>query len=792
MKKVIWISMVIAVAFAACKSTSNIKEEVEYTSNIKGLASPLRLKPDTTRFLITDYITGDVKADSLILEGKKLGTNALGEIVIPFNTSSPVSNMKVYAGGISHDIPVFRSEKIKYTFQYKATSDAVKEVGIAGSMNGWNYKASPLRLENGLWTGSFTLDPGLYQYRIWEDGKEMMDKNNTNTADNGLGGRNNVFEVGEKHALPSLIHSLETTRDSMVLLAPADLTTILVYCENRLIDFKRSGDRVSITIPAFAKNLDRSFIRVFASDAHHRTNDLLIPLTHGDVITASINLDRTDLQNSVMYFVMIDRFFDGDSTNNRPTLDKSILPQANNLGGDLQGIIAKIKSGYFKELGITTIWISPISRNAEGAWGLWDKGVKSTFSAYHGYWPTALTKVDDRLGSEQAFKELIDIAHENGMNVLLDYVAHHVHQDHLLYKQHPEWTTPLYLPDGTMNTEKWDEHRLTTWFDTFLPTWDFSKPEVVEALTDTAMCWVNNYDLDGFRHDATKHIPEAFWQTLTRKMKSQSDKKLFQIGETYGNPELISSYVNSGQMDAQFDFNLYDAMVDAFAKPETSFENLERVVNQSSTYYGSHHLMGNITGNQDRARFISYADGSVAFSEDPKLAGWTRKITNKSVDGYNRLLQLEAFMMTVPGIPCIYYGDEIGLPGANDPDNRRMMKFDGLDSLQNHVKTSLAALTKLRTSNMALTYGEMIPLYNSGNIYAFARNYFGKTAIVIFFKDQNGPATTLLGLDIPEGINVDGLKVFGEKQGVQINGRRIDIADLENTMGRDGFVILTN
>ena len=175
--------------------------------------------------------------------------------------------------------------------------------------------------------------------------------------------------------------------------------------------------------------------------------------------------------------------------------------------------------------------------------------------------------MDDRLGSEQAFKELIDIAHENGMNVLLDYVAHHVHQDHLLYKQHPEWTTPLYLPDGTMNTEKWDEHRLTTWFDTFLPTWDFSKPEVVEALTDTAMYWVNNYDLDGFRHDATKHIPEAFWQTLTRKMKSQSDKKLFQIGETYGNPELISSYVNSGQMDAQFDFNLYDAMVDAFAKP---------------------------------------------------------------------------------------------------------------------------------------------------------------------------------------------------------------------------------
>ena len=117
--------------------------------------------------------------------------------------------------------------------------------------------------------------------------------------------------------------------------------------------------------------------------------------------------------------------------------------------------------------------------------------------------------IDNRFGNKAAMDELLKTAHANNMNVILDYVAHHVHQDHPLYKQKPEWTTPLYLPDGTMNTEKWDEHRLTTWFDTFLPTWKFADHALVEALTDTAMYWVENYDPYG--------IGTPFW--LSDKLK---------------------------------------------------------------------------------------------------------------------------------------------------------------------------------------------------------------------------------------------------------------------------------
>ncbi|HAN77963.1 MAG TPA: alpha-amlyase, partial [Bacteroidales bacterium] len=98
--------------------------------------------------------------------------------------------------------------------------------------------------------------------------------------------------------------------------------------------------------------------------------------------------------------------------------------------------------------------------------------------------------------------------------------------------------------------------------------------------------------------------------------------------------------------------------MDAFAKPETGFKGLDFRINQSLKMYGYHNLMGYITGNQDRARFMSYADGSIRFDEDAKLAGWTREIKVKDEIAYNRMEQLIALMMTIPGCPVIFYGDE--------------------------------------------------------------------------------------------------------------------------------------
>lgn len=746
----------LCIAIIACDDKKIIEHDVEYKSYIFGLASPVKLNLDTTRVRLSDYFS-DLKLISEIKLGEDkitFDTNK-GEAIITKNIDRPVGNLNVIYDGVSHDIPVFASEKIKYKFSYKPSNNKVKEVQVSGSMNGWNRKAANLIQEGESWTIDWVLNNGLYQYRIWEDGKEMMDLSNPNKVDNGMGAFNNTFIAGSEGTKAPRLISTGAKDQQIEIMTLDSIAGVFAYFENIKIPTTKKGKLITIEIPKASKNFDRSHIRVFAFDENKRSNDLLIPLTHGDVVMRAENLDRKDMQTSVMYFMMVDRFFDGDSTNNRPTVDPSIMPQANNLGGDISGITKKIKEGYFTNLGINTIWISPISTNAEGAWGLWDKGARSTFSAYHGYWPTSLRTIDNRFGTDTQFRELITTAHDNDMNVILDYVAHHVHQDHPLYKQKPDWTTSLYLPDGTMNTEKWDEHRLTTWFDTFLPTWNFAKPEVVSALTDTAMYWVENYELDGFRHDATKHIPEEFWRELTTKVKAYSNenpqRQIYQVGETYGSPELISSYINSGALDAQFDFNLYDAAVDAFAKDNTGYSNLGRVLNESLHYYGYHHLMGNITGNQDRARFSSYADGSVRFDEDAKLAGWTRKIESNGTSGFEKMKMLNAFLLTTPGIPCIYYGDEIGMPGGNDPDNRRMMTFDNWNTEQKNLHEITSKLVKLRRQNMALTYGEILLLKNDDQALVYLRTYFGKTAIVILDKkvEANENWTVELPFDLP-------------------------------------------
>jgi cyclomaltodextrinase len=771
MKKPLFILSVALTFLAACASNH---KEVKPAHAIQGLASPIRLQLDTTRVYMTDYFPETSKIESISWNGTNWNSDSTGLVILLGSAPSPVSNMNIIYEGGSYDIPVFATNKIRHTFTYKPSRPDVTTIELSGSMNGWNRKASPLIKNGDSWSVEMVLNQGLYQYRIWEDEIEMMDASNTNTISNGMGGFNNTFQAGTSTEKQPMMFTEHTSQNSITLVDADDCEHVFAYLDNQLIDTRKEPGKIIIDIPKSHSAKERSHLRVFADNGTTRYNDILIPLKNGQVITNPAELTRSDLRNTVMYFVMVDRFVDGDTSNNRPTDDSTIHAKANNLGGDLQGITQKIKDGYFEKLGINTIWISPITTNAEGAWGLWDKGVKSTFSAYHGYWPTALRSIDNRLGSKVAMDELLATAHANNMNVILDYVAHHVHQEHPLYKQMPEWTTPLYLPDGSMNTEKWDEHRLTTWFDTFLPTWKFADHAVVEALTDTAMYWVENYDLDGFRHDATKHINEDFWRTLTKKVKAYQaqhpNRSLYQIGETYGNPELISSYISSGQMDAQFDFNLYDAAVDAFAKPETNFSNLERVLEESMAYYGSHHLMGNITGNQDRARFISYADSSVQFSEDAKLAGWTRNIQNRNTSGYHNMEMLMAFLMTAPGVPCIYYGDEIGMPGGNDPDNRRMMHFNDWNSPQAKLQEATQKLVNLRRSNMALSYGETEVIYNENGVLVIGRKYFGQTAVIVLNK---GLINETINIELPQHMRITSQQL--NENEIRINQNQIEI-----------------
>jgi glycosidase len=661
------------------------------------------------------------------LSQKRDGRN----LILIGQMKSTIASLRLWCGGESYAIPLRKINKKLVTFTYAGKA---KEVKTKGEFNAWNAAASEFKNEGGAFTLSLLLNPGNYQYLFVVDGKEIRDPSNKDSIDNGSGGWNSLLKIQrpDTKKLPDLItHGVNEQSITLKLTNPA--TEVTAYWKNFLLPVEQTETELVIPIPAQAKKEARSHLRVWAANDHGISNEVLIPLQNGKVIVDAVDLTRQDKEAQVLYFMMIDRFNNGKKENDELVNDPNILPKANYYGGDIAGVTQKLKDGYFKKLGINTIWLSPISQNPKGAYGKYLDPL-TTFSGYHGYWPVSLQQIDYRFGNKLELEELLNEAHTQNVNVILDYVAHHVHQEHPLVKRKPEWFTPLYLPDGTINTERWDDQRLTTWFDIFMPTLDLRKPEVVGPMTDTALFWLEKYELDGFRHDASKHIDLLFWRELTKKVKSKVKRPIYQIGETYGSRELVNSYVNTGMLDAQFDFNVYDDAVNTFARDEVPFSRLSNSLTESISWFGDHHLMGNITGNQDRARFISYADGSVRFDEDAKKAGWKRKIEIKDTIAYAKLQSLTAFMMSVPGIPVIYYGDEIGDPGGNDPDNRRMMRFENLSKLEERNRATTEKLVHLRRHSMALLFGDFNWVTTSAKIMSFRRSYFQDQAWVVFNK----------------------------------------------------------
>ena len=538
--------------------------------------------------------------------------------------------------------------------------------------------------------------------------------------------------------------------------------------------------QLNIEIPPHAKKFERSFLRIFSSNKEYICNDVLIPLNFGKVIESTVNLQRGDKHAQIMYSLMIDRFSDGNSNNTRKLNSPHVLPKVDYFGGDLEGILAKIKSGFFNNLGINTIWLSPITQNPNDAWGQFTDPY-TKFSGYHGYWPIFVTKIDDRFGNEKILRELLSEAHSRDINVILDYVANHMHIDSPTLKEHPDWTTSPVTPDGRPNFELWDEFRLTTWFDKHIPSLDLEKNNVYEPMTDSALYWMTNFDFDGFRHDATKHIPEVFWRRLTKKIKeSLPGKNIYQIGETYGSPSLISSYVRNGMLDGQFDFNVYDSFIWSIINKDGSFYNVDKTLQESLRTYGYHNLMGYITGNHDRPRFISLAGGAVSPDEDWKRAGWKREIGVGDSSSYRYLSILHAFILTIPGVPTVYYGDEYGDPGANDPDNRRWMRFNNYNELESGVLENFIELSKFRRSSMPLLYGDYIPLSTDDQTLVYMRVYMGKVVIIAINKSN---LKRTLDINIPFAINTNKFKSSsGKIINSNTNSIKIEVEPINYTL----------
>ncbi|MFN8393874.1 MAG: alpha-amylase family glycosyl hydrolase [Bacteroidia bacterium] len=731
---------------AACGSkTETTTTETKPLPASIGLFSPIQLGIDSTEIFMEDYFPNGEWPDSIHMDShvKWTADKATKRIVTHGKDDALpwLSTLDLWFGKQQYNILVRRAREVDVAVTFDPKGKTFSQVQVAGEINGWNPANSPMQLLDGKWQAHFLLNPGRYQYQIVVDGAWMLDPGNPVKVENGIGGWNSELLVGEGlgrsvdavrlrcgSTASEELHILPMRTDSG--LVPFKSEDVFVFWENeRMAPSEAHLDpktqALSFKIPQCTRALKQSHIRIFAQTDRFWTNDLLIPLREGKVVHDVRGLTEPDPQSNTIYFMMVDRFLNGDKANDAPLNDPRVDPKANFHGGDLAGIRQKIKDGYFDSLGINMLWISPIVQNPEGAYQEYPEP-RRWFSGYHGYWPVSSRHVDHRFGTDQELKDLVKEAHEHGIKVILDYVANHLHEEHPMIKAHPDWKTELYLKDSVLNVRLWDTHRIGTWFDTFMPSLDYSKPEVVEFQSDSALYWVEQFGLDGFRQDATKHIPTHFWRRLTQKIKAKymipHDRQLYQIGETFGSRELIGSYVGSGLLDAQFDFNYYWTLKGVFGGTEKMLQRLPESLQASETAYGSHSLMGNITGNHDMPRFISYAGEAISGSEDPKEAGWNRDVQIKNLDGFKRLQLLQAWLLMGPGVPVIYYGDEIGMVGAGDPDNRRDMKFSGLTPEEASTKAIVSKLAQIRKSSMATLYGST-EVFVQGNVVAMKRQY---------------------------------------------------------------------
>jgi len=496
-----------------------------------------------------------------------------------------------------------------------------------------------------------------------------------------------------------------------------------ININNGEIDLKFSNDELK----------NANVIRVAVQKNGRATNIQSIFLKDGKVAD-----NKNFLWNdAIIYSLMIDRFNDGDKKLNNPIVQDSLFEKANYMGGDFQGIIDKLNQGYFDSLGINTIWLSPVYDNPNKAYKE-SPSPHRWFSGYHGYWPINSLDVEEKFGTMNKLKELVATAHNHGIKILLDIVANHVHEDNPLFKEKKNWFGSLYLSDGRKNLRLWDEQRLTTWFEPYLPKFNYvGSKDAINFQADNAIWWMKQTGADGFRQDAVKHITNDFWRTLTRKLKNEIEiplkKKVYQIGETFGSYELINSYVNNGQLTAQFNFNVYDVALPTILDRKMSFKSLDAEIKKSFMIYGENNLMGNIMDSHDKNRFMAFADGDLDVSQWSAIEeGWNNPPKVDNSVSYKKAKLYYAYMNAIPGLPVIYYGSEFGMTGASDPDNRRMMRFD--EQLSQDEKLMLKDVSKivhLRKEHSALRYGDFLTLIANSKIYAFIRSDFYERILVV-------------------------------------------------------------
>lgn len=354
-----------------------------------------------------------------------------------------------------------------------------------------------------------------------------------------------------------------------------------------------------------------------------------------------------DWDEAVVYFMMTDRFFDGNKSNNRASgADTYGENPGLYHGGDFAGVTAKLK--YLQDLGVNTIWITPIVENIKGV-AVTDEGKEDVpyNAAYHGYWASDFTKLNPTLGTTEEFKTMISEAHKRGMRIMVDIVVNHA-----------GYGTELTFAD-MIRDKSVSEGDIKSW-QSGLPDFATENANVRAKLVEWQTAWMKDYGVDYFRVDTVKHVDSTTWAAL-KNSTTKENSSFKMIGEYFGAGYASNgSSLGTGQMDADLDFDFNDQ---ATSFVSGNISSVEKFLSARNSALNNTYMTGQFLSSHDEDGF--------------KAALMKGKGYNKD-EATSAALVAATLQLTAKGIPVIYYGEEVGLSGLNNypfQTNRYDMDF---------------------------------------------------------------------------------------------------------------------
>lgn len=469
-----------------------------------------------------------------------------------------------------------------------------------------------------------------------------------------------------------------------------------------------------------------------------------------------------DMRGETIYMIMVDRFYDGDSTNNTAVNPNQYSSDHSEwgkyFGGDLEGIRQKLD--YLEAIGVTALWITPSCQN--------DPYLISGGTPYHGYDMMDLYRVEPHFGNWTTFDTLADGVHSRGMKLILDVNLNNggytgsgnlcrTYKNGVLKADYNDDYANWYHHLGAIPDDKWDDSYWVLNGDIFgMADLNQDQENVQRYLINGVAKWVW-HGVDGFRLDAVKHVPTSFMRQFTDDMNKFAGwlgrPGIYAFGEYYGGGAYNSESISWSQStnSALFDFNLASDIRDVELENK-SFWDLWNNVQYRQSAYGTDSEGGSNSNWQ-----VVWFD-----SQD-----WQRLMTvliqkyNDETVARNRVDQSIVLLETLPGIPCIYYGTEqylhndslnsSGVSGA-DPYNRPMM--ESWDTGTSAAKT-LSVLSSVRKNNPALQYGDIQQRYITSSIFVYSRQWSDSAVVVALNNSGVAQDISVQNLPLPDGSYAD-------------------------------------